>query len=144
MNQAKTCTICGETKPLDDFSRNKQAADGRQSQCKTCMSEYAAKYHARNREAIRARRAKHRTANPHRVWAGNARQRARQQGHDITVEPFTHEDLTKMYGNACWHCGGEFEELDHYPIPISRGGHHVIENCKPSCKPCNRKSWKEN
>ena len=29
------------------------------------------------------------------------------------------------------------------PTPLSRGGHHIIENCKPSCRPCNQKSWRE-
>lgn len=185
----KTCSKCGAEKPLDEYHRDKNRKNGRESRCKPCKRTYRAEHYARNREAelehradyyqqnqeairvykaeyrqanrkaILARQAeyrarpevkastsaygaKYRAANPHVGWERRARQRAHRHGHSITVESFTREDLTEMYGNACWHCGGEFEELDHYPTPISRGGHHVIENCKPSCTPCNQKSWK--
>lgn len=33
----KTCTRCGETKPLTEFHRNRSAPDGRQSRCKVCV-----------------------------------------------------------------------------------------------------------
>lgn len=36
----KTCTKCGEVKPLDCFSRNKTNKDGLQEQCKVCNSAY--------------------------------------------------------------------------------------------------------
>lgn len=32
----KRCARCGETKPLDEFSLNRKARDGRQGYCKTC------------------------------------------------------------------------------------------------------------
>lgn len=114
-----------------------------------------AEHYQANREAIRARQAEHyhsnrdaiqarRAENPHIYWGSLARHRAHGHGYDITVETFTRDELINRYGDQCFHCGGEWSELDHYPIPISRGGHHVIENCKPSCTPCNKTSWKEN
>lgn len=39
----KTCTTCGETKPLTDFHRDKKSAGGRRNDCKTCAK-------ARNRK----------------------------------------------------------------------------------------------
>lgn len=158
VGDVKTCTGCGVEKPLDEYHRHKHGKHGRESRCRECKRAYhaewytensevqrvyRAEYYAQNREALLAYKGEYRAANPHVFWEGKARHRAHQQGHSITVESFTREELMEMYGNACWHCGGEFEELDHYPIPISRGGHHVIENCKPSCTPCNRKSWRE-
>lgn len=153
----KTCTRCGETKPLDGFHRAKSGKSGRQSHCKACRAEYRAEYYERNREAERARNAdwyaanresvitytaERYAANPHLRWEAHARERAKKYGHTITVERFTREQLIDRYGDQCWHCGGEFEELDHWPVPVSRGGHHVIENCKPSCASCNQKSWR--
>jgi hypothetical protein len=36
MDGSKTCTVCGETKPLAEFGRNARGAGGRRSQCKQC------------------------------------------------------------------------------------------------------------
>lgn len=33
----KTCTACGETKPLTDFHRDKNSRDGRRGDCATCV-----------------------------------------------------------------------------------------------------------
>lgn len=35
----KRCRQCGEFKPLTDFHRYRQSADGRQSRCKVCHTE---------------------------------------------------------------------------------------------------------
>ena len=32
----KTCRICNETKPLDEFYRDRRSADGKDSYCKDC------------------------------------------------------------------------------------------------------------
>jgi NAD-dependent SIR2 family protein deacetylase len=34
--ETKTCTKCGETKPLDEFHKNPKTRDGRQPHCKSC------------------------------------------------------------------------------------------------------------
>lgn len=115
--------------------------------------EYDAERYAANRETVRSRSAawrqanpeygaEYRAAKPHVGWESRARQRAHRYGHDITVKSFTREQLIDRYGDQCWHCGGDFEELDHHPAPISRGGEHIIDNCKPSCASCNQKSWR--
>lgn len=39
--QTKFCPSCGETKPITEFSRNKTAKDGRQSECKACKNKRA-------------------------------------------------------------------------------------------------------
>lgn len=51
----KTCTKCGEYKPLDLYYRLRAAVDGRQSWCRACMKSYinqkaAAKVEARKAE----------------------------------------------------------------------------------------------
>lgn len=39
--QTKFCPTCGETKPITEFSRNRAAKDGHQSQCKACKNKLA-------------------------------------------------------------------------------------------------------
>lgn len=55
----KQCTKCRETKPLEEFSKNKNMKDGRQGNCKSCYKAYC----AANREAIRIRSQAYRKAN---------------------------------------------------------------------------------
>lgn len=141
----KRCSGCGETKPVDQFNRNKQGRGGRRSRCKACQKAYsqvnaeaiAARKHARyaaNAEAI----AQQRRANPHRRWEHTYRQRVRRYGFNPVVETFTRADLIARYGDRCWHCGGPFEQLDHWPIAVVAGGPHTLDNVRPSCTPCNR------
>ena len=52
MVASKPCTLCGLTKPLDDFGRHKQMADGHINQCKTCRSAYLKKYAKENAHAL--------------------------------------------------------------------------------------------
>lgn len=70
MDEVKTCSKCGETKPCAEFSNSSASKDGLKSQCKACAKEYqelnkealatkAAKYHLDNREAIIARKNSH-------------------------------------------------------------------------------------
>ena len=49
---SKPCTKCGETKPLDDFHRDKTRAGGRKSDCKECVREYERRYREENRDIL--------------------------------------------------------------------------------------------
>ena len=51
----KTCAKCGETKPLDDFHRNRSRADGRKEWCRECEAEYRRGYYEKNRDKERER-----------------------------------------------------------------------------------------
>lgn len=217
----KTCTKCGETKPLDEYYTDKRTTDGLRSQCKAChgaaakarrlvdiertrarereayreniekerewgrrsaarryranpekyrersrkyreanrdkVREYGRKYYAENRDTVlpknreRARawnaanRDKvreygkaYREARPEVAWAAYYRSRARRYGLPVVEEDFTKADVIARYGDACAHCGGPFQELDHYPTSVRDGGHHTLDNVRPSCRRCNR------
>lgn len=49
----KTCTLCGESKLLDDFYRNCRGAQGRVARCKVCMKPIQAAAQRANIEAQR-------------------------------------------------------------------------------------------
>lgn len=102
-----------------------------------------AAYHIENGERLREYRREYHAANPHMMWRRNTARRAKEFGYTPIVDDFTKADVIAAYGDHCWHCQtGAFEELDHYPVPISRGGDHVIENVRPSCSACNHDSWR--
>lgn len=50
----KTCTKCGETKPMDDFHRQSAAPSGRAAECRVCNAARSRAYRARNLERLQA------------------------------------------------------------------------------------------
>ncbi len=48
----KTCTKCGETKELSEFSKEKRNKDGINCQCKSCIHSYITSYRALNKTRI--------------------------------------------------------------------------------------------
>lgn len=102
-----------------------------------------AEYNAR--PEVKAYKAEYAAANPHIGWEHSYRQRAEQYGFGYLIpsmQSFTREELVWLHGDKCYHCGGEWTELDHWPLAISQGGMHALFNAVPSCLTCNRKSWR--
>ncbi len=50
----KECFKCGEIKPLTDFYKHKQMADGHVNKCKTCNLSDVARHRLKNIDSIRA------------------------------------------------------------------------------------------
>lgn len=101
--------------------------------------EWYAEYYSKNKESILESQAD----NPHWGWESYYRFRAKKYNFDPVVESFTREELVSKWGDRCWHCSGNFEELDHYPVPVMYQGEHSLYNCRPSCRDCNYVSWRE-
>jgi hypothetical protein len=59
----KTCSKCRESKHVDEFSKNKSSADGRNAYCKPCM----AAYYQVNRERIKSRQKEYNAANAEKL-----------------------------------------------------------------------------
>ena len=131
--ETKTCRTCAEAKPLTDYHRQAGAKDGRQRECKTCRAEW----YRTNRESRALYGTEYKAANPHIHWEASYRRRAERYGMPAVIESFTRAELIDRYGDACVHCGGPFEHLDHYPVPVAHGGPHRLDNCAPSCAACN-------
>ncbi len=47
----KTCNVCGETKPLDKFYKNKSYKSGVENRCNVCRAQWFREYRARDKEA---------------------------------------------------------------------------------------------
>src|SRR5258706_3306614 len=65
---AKTCSKCGKTKPVVEFSKDKGKKDGLRPSCKECMAQY---YEA-NRERILAKNTAWNKASADKVKAQRA------------------------------------------------------------------------
>ena len=78
---SKTCTKCGETKPLDDFHRNKTGAGGRRPDCKECVREYKRRHYEENRDKVRERNRRYREENRDKVR--ERKHRYREENRDI-------------------------------------------------------------
>ena len=139
----KTCRTCGEAKPLTEYHRHARSADRLDGRCKACKRvrfEDAWRHTAGAREKAQGWPSSRRyhAENPQIRWESRYRIRCRQYGIKPSIESFTRAELMARYGDACVHCGGPFEELDHYPVPVALGGAHSLDNCVPACAPCNR------
>ena len=146
----KACSKCGEVKPLEDYSPDKQNKDGRQSACKTCKAasqrayrkanpekEAARKraYQQANKEKATATKRAWRQANPEKANAAQERRRARKEGNGVYL--VTGKEMARLYASPCAECGStENIEADHV-VPISRGGQHSIGNLQALCRSCN-------
>lgn len=60
----KICSVCHETKILDDFNHQKAGKFGRRSYCRLCQSEMKKIYNKENREKITNYQKKYRQLNP--------------------------------------------------------------------------------
>ena len=119
----RTCTACGERKPLDHFGTDKNATGGRRSKCKPCRSSHVRSWYAENQERQRNRQRARYAAEIETIrqrdkeryvrdrekriaatYIAVDRRRARLAGvtFDRTV---TRSNLRKQYGDECFYCG---------------------------------------
>lgn len=142
----KRCRACLVAKSISAFYLTDLTRDGRQDRCKECFQSY--------RSVNRGRSAAWRAANAdwireyNRAYEPRMRQlvNARNAAIRASALPFTVEQLRQrmaVFGNRCWICNGEYQQVDHVK-PIKAGGPHILANMRPSCAKCNRrknKTW---
>ena len=69
----KTCSKCGETKPVNEFGKNARQRSGLHPLCKVCHNISVAAWKAANPEKIKAANAKWSAANPEKIKASCAK-----------------------------------------------------------------------
>lgn len=151
----KTCSKCGEAKPLDRFSRRAAMKDGLKSQCKDCDSLLRRAYYENNKDREREQnRQWHQKNKPwldpqkrerFNAWRRSSNRRAEWANRDALKRgaegTFTHEEwvsLCETYNNKCLCCGrgDAMLTVDHVK-PLSKGGTNWIDNIQPLCTSCN-------
>jgi hypothetical protein len=138
----KTCTLCGETKPLEAFYKAKNTKDGRRSECAKCNLAkqkasgyvYQKEWTCSNPEKVRAKE-RNRSKESKRTKASNRRSRKKLSPEDRQVST---EYRKAIKQNTCYYCGEIIEEMhdDHF-FPLAKGGTDHWFNLKRACWVCN-------
>ena len=119
----KTCTRCGEIKPLDAFAKNSKRKDGRQSWCRYCKSTYdKQQYHANSERRRQIKDANKRNRNRNREFV---------------------QRYLKIFG-ACKHCYyGDHRVLDFHHLDgskkefnIAHGKYYSLAKLKTEMRKC--------
>lgn len=96
----KTCSKCGQSKPLDAFAKDSRKSDGRRPQCKSCCHVKDSERYQANREKALAYAAKYRAENGEKArqacrnWYAKNRQTELQKYADWCVE---NKDKVRAY-----------------------------------------------
>jgi 5-methylcytosine-specific restriction endonuclease McrA len=145
--EMKTCTVCGEEKPLDAFNRTKEAQSGRRGACRVCENARrnrkrakikVREYTLNNAEKIREIRRRSRQRHPETTAAINHRRRAAAKaGGSYTAKEW--RLLCAAFDNCCLFCGEHRWTSPDHVIPLSKGGTNDISNLQPLCRRCNER-----
>ncbi len=125
----KTCTKCGDEKPVAEFYRHIQRRDGRCNQCMVCMKEQRRRHYAEHAQRLSVK---------NRRW-----RRTTQYG----MGPGRFEQMIEEQESRCAICAEEFTatphiDHDHACCP----GKGSCGSCVRGllCGPCNRRlAWIE-
>ena len=154
----KTCTKCGEEKPLDSFPKQAAGKLGLSSQCRACNIARSRKWRENNRERHKASVANWCAKNKVRrnqkekerrdkvraeggtvcTWAKdnpvkNAAKRAKYRLKKVTQTPSLSPEEKKAIEDLYWLCRDlELVSGQKYHVdhivPISKGGPHCLDN----------------
>lgn len=136
----KICKKCNEEKEIWKFGKNKNAKDGLQSQCKSCISENNRKYYNDNRESMieRSTRWQQNNKEAHRINANNSRAKNIGVEGKITLEQW--KECLKWFNYKCAYTGKELTSDDmtiEHISPLSEGGDNYIWNVIPVSRSAN-------
>jgi hypothetical protein len=108
---SKVCTKCGESKPIEAFSKNRTTADRLDKWCKTCAAKKDKEYYAKNREKIKERRMKNRDKREKqaRKWREANREKLKayakewvKNNNDKTRSSSALRRAARMQRTPCW------------------------------------------
>lgn len=161
----KRCSKCGKIQPLENFGKNKNATDGLNYQCKSCLKEYRIqhkeerkiydkKYCAEHKEEIAAYDRQYYQKNKEKLLAyqqqylktekGKAVAKAHSHKRNAQKQnnggEFTADEwlmLCSEFDNKCAYCGAETKLTADHIYPLSKGGVNKISNIIPVCQSCN-------
>lgn len=113
-SERKTCTKCGEEKPLSEFRINKQGRLGRHSRCRACEAQYQREKYKRNPERHAAYIKAWQERHPERAAAIKRRCELRRN-YGLTPEDY--DSLLHQQQGGCAICGqapnGRALNVDH-------------------------------
>lgn len=100
----KTCTLCGEDKPLDDFYNDGRKEGRKLSRCKTCITLYNNKWRENNKDRSRAA-----ARNRYKIEPLKHKVKRIKSKYGISEEKYL--EMLTAQGNKCAICRTHFDEL---------------------------------
>jgi len=106
--ELKTCSRCGQTKPIDEFNRHKGRKDGRSECCKVCKRILDAEYRKRNPDKNKIDYARRISENPS-YWAEYYAENRERELARVKKWSLENKDTVRKY-NAEWYakCGKDY------------------------------------
>lgn len=112
---SKQCSVCGETKPLDDFPRHRRGRHGRAYDCRKCRAAYDASPDRLARKVAANKRyrstEKGKSANNAHAVRYHRRHPEKLRAVQLVHEAVQRGDLTK---NPCERCGATDQVQGHH------------------------------
>lgn len=151
MEQFKTCSVCLQILPLNNFQPRNKNSEHYFTYCKKCgyqkqvlwnrnnrerKAATSKRWHDKNRQVVNEKQRQRKRNQPeYYTNLANVR-RARKQANGVFK--ILERELKAIRRQPCFYCNQLTKRmtLDHI-IPISKGGRHSIGNLLPSCLPCN-------
>lgn len=101
MPGTKTCVDCGETKPLDEYGKNKSTRDGHARYCKPCKSARNKAYNATRRKKTKKKEDSASVTNREKVKASVASTPTPdpQPDPDPPLSPAPNGDLRSLFSD---------------------------------------------
>lgn len=117
----KDCTVCGESKPLDDYYNNGTSKDGKGYRCKICDSLARKKYYMENERSLEKRTERGR------------RQKYKKYG--ITSEEY--QGMLDKQKGCCAICGSNKTRSESHEMSVDHD-HKTGKVRGLLCNNCNR------
>src|SRR5215469_2280047 len=87
----RTCRICRNEKPLEDFQRDRRTKTGFTHLCRPCAADYANDWHKANREhhnnKMKAWCTQNKIEQPNKYLWCIAKRRAKEDGRAFSISP---------------------------------------------------------
>lgn len=137
---AKTCSKCGEQKPLTHFEKRWDSKDGYRRSCRDCR---AVQTSAAQQRWLERNFPKYWDLRAKSLNSWSARRKGKAGKIIQKSPPIQGKDLEILYETdpKCYYCRINLERgkvvFDH-KIPLSRGGTHDVSNVCIFCSDCNQ------
>lgn len=119
-----------------EFNVDNTYLSGGRRYCRACRLATNRKIRVEQNERIRAYHRDWRAKNPFSKLAWDCRKRARMFGARGLATAEQIRARFALFGDRCWMCGSEWEQIDHV-IPLGLRGTNWPANLRPICKSCN-------
>lgn len=152
----KTCSSCGDKKPIDCFGKKQMNSNNPKAKCTLCRNKYLAEYRKNNHdkrlkynkeydEKHKEEKSKYgkmyRQTMKGKAVSANAVYRRRSVFKNSALIPIGQIVELRVNAKVCYWCGiklsGIKTHIDHY-IPLSKGGEHTLSNLVIACSLCNK------